>query len=127
VISDQLSRFIAAHIVSIEQLEILLLLREHRGRAFSQEELNQVMKSSETSVRSRLADLQRRRLVAREGTRFRYQPAPELEPVLAELASAYAERRYTVIDLIFGRSNDKLRVFADAFKVRTGKKGGDDG
>jgi hypothetical protein len=127
VISDQLARFVASHIVSVEQLEILLLLRQHRDRALTASELNDVIRSSESSVGSRLVDLERRGLVRREQTRFRYQPPSELEELLSDLAAAYAEQRYTVIDLIFAKGNDKLRVFADAFKVRTGKNGDGDG
>jgi DNA-binding Lrp family transcriptional regulator len=127
VISDQLARFIASHLVSVEQIEILLFLRQHHDRAFSPSELNDVIRSSESSVGSRLTDLERRGLVRREHARFRYQPPSELEGVLGELAAAYAEQRYTIIDLIFSKSNDKLQAFADAFKVRTGKDGDDDG
>jgi hypothetical protein len=129
VIPDSVRKFIADHIDSVEQLEVLILLREHRDRAITVEAINTQIRSSTTSVRGRLDALVRRGLVEQEGTVYRYAPPAELDGVMAELTRNYAEQRFTVIELIFARPTDKLRAFADAFRVGTGKskKGKSDG
>jgi predicted ArsR family transcriptional regulator len=50
---------------------------------------------------------------------YRYAPrTPALEAAVADLARAYADRRVTVIGLIFSKPVDKIRSFADAFRLR---------
>ena len=34
------------------------------------------------------------------------------------LAACYVDRRVTIIGLIYGRPNDPIRQFADAFRIR---------
>ena len=120
MISDPVRQFIARHIVSIEQLEILLLLREQRARAWSPAEVNDRIQSSLPSVSDRLEDLVRRGLLRRDDDRFRYDAPADQDAIIAELAAEYRDRRYTVIDLIFSKGSDKLKVFADAFRVKKG-------
>jgi len=49
----------------------------------------------------------------------RYAPAPPaLDATVVQLARDYAERRVTVITMIFSKPVDKLRTFADAFRFR---------
>jgi hypothetical protein len=120
MLSDPVRLLIARHIVSIEQLEILLLLREHGGRAWSPAEVNDRIQSSLASVSDRLADLVRRGLLRMDGEAYRYDALVETEAIVAELAADYRDRRYSVIDLIFSKRSDKLQLFADAFRVKKG-------
>ena len=120
MISDPVRQLIARHIVSIEQLEILLLLREHRARAWSPAEVNDRIQSSLPSVSDRLADLVRRGLFRRDDDGFRYDAPADQDVIIAELAGEYRDRRYSVIDLIFSKGSGKLKVFADAFRVKKG-------
>jgi hypothetical protein len=120
MISDPVRQLIARHIVSIEQLEILLLLREQRARAWSPAEVNDRIQSSLPSVSDRLADLVRRGLLRRDDDGFRYDAPADQDVIIAELAGEYRDRRYSVIDLIFSKGSDKLKVFADAFRVKKG-------
>jgi hypothetical protein len=108
VISDAVRRLIAAHIDSVEQLEVLLLLRERPERCWTVDQVTDGLRSSPTSVAARLHDLERRGFATRDPAGHRYRPAPEHDDAVRELAWAYAERRYSVIDLIgdarFGRN-----------------------
>jgi hypothetical protein len=124
MIAEPVRQLIARHIVSIEQLEILLLLREHRARSWTPAQVNDRLQSSLASVTARLVDLAGRGLLQRESDQFRYDAAAELEVVVSALARDYRDRRYSVIDLIFSKGNDRLKVFADAFKVKKGKPHG---
>lgn len=50
---------------------------------------------------------------------YQYRPRTDaLGTAVAALADAYAERRVTVIGLIFAKPPETLRAFADAFRLR---------
>ena len=125
MIPEPVRHLIAQHIDSVEQLEVLILLRMHRDRAWTVAEVNDRIKSSASSVETRLNDLAGRGFLQRNAQSFRYQAGPDVEAAVAQLATAYTERRFSVIELIFSKPTDKLRAFADAFKM--GKKGGPHG
>jgi hypothetical protein len=108
---DDVERFIAEHVDNLEQLEILLLLRE----------VTSELRLGPDSAPARLADMAARGFLAARGDppRYRYQPdTPEKERVINQLARCYAERRVTVITRIFSPRSDSVRSFADAFKLR---------
>ena len=106
----------------MEQLEILLLLHQHPGRAWTAETVARELRISALSAGDRLEDLTRAAILSRvEGgtAEYGYAPAsPKLEEAVSGLATAYAERRVTVINLIFSKPVDKIRTFADAFRLR---------
>ncbi|WNG32920.1 hypothetical protein F0U61_04295 [Archangium violaceum] len=122
-------RLIAENIDSVEQLEILLLLFQHPQRTWNAESVARELRVSALSAGERLEDLNYDGLVARvDGSagEYRYGPeTPALDEAVRGLATAYAERRVTVINLIFSKPVDKIRTFADAFRLR--KKGDDNG
>ena len=50
---------------------------------------------------------------------YRFEPrTAEVARAIDDLATAYADRRVTVIGLIFAKPLDKIRSFADAFRIR---------
>ncbi len=119
---EDVRRFIVDHIDSVEQLEILLLLHQHRDRAWNAESVARELRISPMSAGDRLEDLRHSELLTRKsGTEleYRYAPAsPKLDATVGGLITAYAERRVTVINLIFSKPVDKIRTFADAFRLR---------
>jgi hypothetical protein len=122
-LADEVRTLIANHITSVEQLEILLLLRSRPDADFGVDEVADEMRTSGQSARGRLEDLRARGLVSSRAdgasTVYRYQPATDsLRRAVERLADAYAERRYTVIELIFAKPIEKLRLYADAFRFR---------
>jgi hypothetical protein len=119
-ISENLTRFIAAHIHSVLQLEILLLLRA-TDVDYTPASLAGELRITEQSAEFRLKDLQLRGLISGGATldSYRYGPhAPELEAVVDELARCYADAKYTVINLIFSQPGDSARSLAEAFRFR---------
>ena len=105
------------------QLEVLLLLAGQPGRAWSAPDLAQQLRIDAAWVEGELRGMAGRGLAAvSEGpppAQFRYEPrSPEQAAAVAELAQAYADRRVTVIGLIYSKPVDKLRSFADAFRIR---------
>src|SRR5215211_1731263 len=112
------------------QLELLLLLAARADRACAAADLAAELRIDAVWVEGQLQDMAAKGLLegpdaadrssAPPTTRqFRYQPrTPEQACTVAELARAYADRRVTVIGLIFSKPVDKLRSFADAFRFR---------
>jgi hypothetical protein len=122
VIPDEVQRFIAANVHSVEQLEVLLLLHRDATRAWSADEVARELRIDAGSAEGRLADLCMRRLLVETSApalAYRFEPATQaLGRVVSSLATLYAERRVSVITLIFAKPTDTIRSFADAFRVR---------
>lgn len=122
VLSQPVRQLIRDRINSVEQLEILLLLRSQPAREWSARDVSDEIRTSEVSAARRLADLVAVRLVTKCGSapdRFCFSPeTPELARALDDLDLDYSERRYTVVELIFSKPIDHLRVYADAFRFR---------
>lgn len=122
---DDVRRFVTEHIHSVEQLEALLLLRAE-PRAWSANDMSARLFSSPASVAMRLADLQERGLVDREGNDYRYAVRDAaLNNTIGALSAIYRTRKDAVIGLIFSKPADKpkpdrLQSFADAFLLRRG-------
>ncbi len=126
-ISQPVRSLIADRIDSVVQLELLLLLHGSAGRAWAGDAVAQQLRIDPAWARGQLGELAARALAepaSDDAAAFRYAPAtPELDAAVAQLARDYAERRVTVITLIFSRPVDKLRTFADAFRLRKDKGG----
>jgi predicted transcriptional regulator len=134
-ISEEVLSFLSAYIDSVFRLDILLLLMSQPERWLSTEDVARELRLFPEPVARELQVLTEHGLI--EGATepqptFRYRPSStELDRIARLLERTYAERRTTVITLIYSRPNDKLRGFADAFKLRgeavkTDKKTRDD-
>lgn len=127
-LEPDVERFIAAHIHSVEQLEVLLLLHRGGDREWSAQDVSRELSSHPHSVESRLLDLRARGLIeAREdgpgGLSYRFAPPAALVATIAALQQAYTERRVTVITAIFAKPIDSIRTLADAFRIRDRREG----
>lgn len=123
-IPDDLRAFIARHVHSVEQLEILCLLAENPAQVWSEKEVFKLIQSSEKSVAANLRRfLEERLLVFVSETGYRFSPeTPELARLAVALAKSYRERRVTIIETIYSLPLDPVRQFADAFRLRKGKQ-----
>lgn len=120
---EDVRRFITDRIDSVEQLEILLLLREGPEREWTAEAVGQAIYTSPLSAHLRLTGLQTCSLVSCQGNPsvYRYQRGtPETEAIIDRLRELYRERRVSVIGAIYSRSRGPAQAFADAFKFRKG-------
>ena len=119
---DDVQQFLSGHISSVAQLEVLLLLRSQREREWTPSEVAKALYTTPEMVAEQLAELERRGLLAfAEGSepRYRYWPvAPELDEQVTRLDAVYHERRVAVITFIYSQPLDKVRTFADAFRLR---------
>ena len=101
-IPDDVRNFIHRHITSVEQVDILLLLRETASRWWSAPEVARSLRGNPDSVGRRLEQLRANSFVVSGPHGYRYGPATDrLARDVAELADVYARRRHTVITTIF--------------------------
>jgi hypothetical protein len=120
VIPEDVLQFIQTSIPSVWTLELLLLMRRFAARAWSAQTLNSELRSSMLIITSGLAALIAAGLVLEqaEGS-YCYRPArPELGDLVDRLASAYAEYPFAVTQAILAAPNDKIRNFANAFRIK---------
>ena len=120
LLSDELEQFIRNTIKSLWALELLLLLAHDENRLWTPAELNLELRSNVKLVGDLLAQFERGLLVKAEADgRYRYAPVTaELERMVEELKTAYADRPLMVVKAIVSAPDDKIRTIADAFKIR---------
>jgi hypothetical protein len=117
--------FLLAHVDSIEQLEVLLLLAARPTSALTTVEVSDELRTAPSSAATRLAGLRDHRLVdVLPGDRHRIRADPELAALLRQIADTYRERRVAVVTLIYSRPSDVVRVFTNAFVLKKGRKDG---
>jgi hypothetical protein len=120
VTEEQILAFLRAHIRSLWALELLLLLARDRGKAWQPSDLVREMRSSPVAVGEALRNLQSAGLAASDAdNRYRYSPASaELDALASGIAQAYSVRPSAVVKAIVTAPDDKLRIFADAFRLK---------
>jgi hypothetical protein len=118
--SPELRQFVTQHIESLAQLEALLQLQREPSREWDCAELSRALYITDDMCQGLVADLERRRLVARSGDgKFRYESSnPGVDRQLAELGRLYRERRVAVITEIYSRPVKRVQTFADSFRLR---------
>jgi hypothetical protein len=119
-----IKQFIADHIDSVAQLELLLLMRNESAKAWTAEEAGKALYSAQEVMGLLLADLQSKRLVAPGPfeNSFVYRPeGASLADFVDRLAELYRDRRVAVITAIYTKPTEKIRSFADAFRLRKEK------
>ncbi len=119
-LDQNIEKFIHACINSVEQLEILLLLRSRKE--LDAETITQELRTTSSSVEKRLSDLMRKNLVIlreQDGKQtYVYDPPSLYTDTMDQLASLYSSHRVSVINLIFSKPPDALTGFSDAFRFK---------
>ncbi|HYC93479.1 MAG TPA: hypothetical protein VEO54_30010 [Thermoanaerobaculia bacterium] len=117
-LSEPLQRFVRERLPSLEQIEIVLLLRADHTRSWSAPEVSQNLGTPPESTAMRLFLLASNGVVTFEGGRYRAASDAAAEPLFEELSTAYAQNRPALTALVGGQPADPLRSFADAFKLK---------
>jgi hypothetical protein len=108
---------------SIAQLEILLLLHRSAPEAWDAERLSAELRIGAAWITEQLRTLRERAFlveIAPDSGVYRYAPGSlDLAKSVDALAAAYADRRVTVVGLIYSKPTHTIRVFAEAFRFRT--------
>jgi hypothetical protein len=112
-------RFIAGHIESVGQLEVLLLLRAAADKEWTTDEVARAVVTQPASAAGWLEQLRADGLLGRDDGRYRYTPpSAEVERAIDDLAESYAKYRVAVIGLIFSKPSEQVRDFPEAFRLR---------
>lgn len=122
---DDVKKLITDRLSSIDQLEILLLLKANPDHKYSPEEVSAELYTRPEAARARLMDLVSKNLAKSAGDPllFSYRPeSPEVADIVERLDDLYRKRRVTVINLIYSKSIQGVQAFADAFQIRKEKK-----
>jgi hypothetical protein len=115
-------RFIAGHIESVGQLEVLLLLRAAADKEWTTDEVARAVVTQRASAGGWLEQLRTDGLVTLVAERYRYSPPnADVERAIDELAESYAKYRVAVIGLIFSKPSEHVRDFPEAFRLRRPK------
>ena len=119
---DNVIAFIRKHIDSVEQLEMLLLLKRRADRDWTAAQVSRELSSHPDSATARLSEFCSKGLViekrSAESISYQYRPIPGLDSTLAQVAQAYGMYPVRLINLIFSKPIDRIRTFSDAFKFR---------
>jgi hypothetical protein len=123
MLSEDLQALIRTAIRTTWALELILLLRAEPERRFTREQLAQALRATPALIDDCVARLARAALVVNEPGAIGLAPlSPALADQLDRLAAAYAERPLTVINAIIASPNDRLKSFADAFRIPKGEE-----
>jgi hypothetical protein len=121
-IPDTVRAFILSSIDSIEQLEVLLLLRKHATREWTVAGVSAIVKTNPRSIAARLVVLHRLKLVAKrsDGAEelYTYAPDPVQRIAVDGLAQYYAYHSTRFVELIYSKPIESARLFAEAFRLR---------
>jgi AraC-like DNA-binding protein len=123
-LTDEVHRFLSVYIDSVEELEVLLLVRRSPERSWTAEEMARELYSHPTSIGRRFQRLLGSGLL-RESQPGVMQYAPrsvELDRTVAQVAEAYRERRVAVVSLIASKPIENVKAFSDAFRLRRRKE-----
>jgi hypothetical protein len=118
-LEPDLIRFIEQHLPSVEHLEVLLLLGSSPDHWWTVRAVNDLLRSSEESIRARLGELTRHRLIDKSAPEetFRFTEDPQLAELVSRLRNAYKDWRVRVIESIY-KTKDPASEFSRAFDFR---------
>jgi hypothetical protein len=124
-LSADLRRFILTSIASVPHLEAALLLHAQPGTGRTAAEVSARLYVPQRVAEDVLKGLCSAGILRCDDaaeTRYRFEPGSEsLDPLLAELARAYADDLVGVTKLIHDATQKNAVRFADAFKLRKDK------
>lgn len=120
---DDLRAFIRDHIPDVDSAELLLLLARNSARELDVSRIVAELRPTvvtEATVRKHLAVFHDRGLVAQpQPNVWQYRPSsPAQEELVHALLKVYNERPVTMVRMIYTLRDEKIRSFADAFRLK---------
>lgn len=125
-IPEEVRRFIARYVGSLEQLEVLMLVSALPDRDWTVDNVFSVVQTNRALVQQRLDEFvkQGMMMLGSEGT-YRFAPASEqLAKDIHAVASFYKSSRHKVVEMIYSPKTDDIRAFSDAFRFKKGDANG---
>ena len=124
---EDVKQFLFAHIESVEQIEVLLLMRQNKEKWWSAKNISDELRNSASSVANRLKTIKNLGLTEEnEAGQFRYNPSrPDDALTVDRLAEVYKVSKHRVLEVIFSPMK-RARNFADAFLISSNHKKDED-
>lgn len=123
-ISKDLKKFVRDQIRSVFELEALLLLHSANTRSFTAAEIANELGFDPEVAQHHLAILVANGLLAQFDTNeinYRYEPVDQdVATMVDQLAVGYAKQRVPILSLILSERPDRIRLFAEAFRLIKG-------
>lgn len=118
-IPEELRRFVLTSVPSVPFVEALLIFRDATGPV-TIEKLAGLLYVSERQSAEIVDQLRSARIIARsqDNGGHAFAPAPEIAPVVEQLAALYRTRLVDITYIIHSRTGRMAQQFADAFKIR---------
>jgi hypothetical protein len=114
-IPEDIERLIFAHIDSVEQIDVILLLKSQPEKWWTPESISSELRTTPKSIKARLQHSMRLKLFEVKGDSYRYNPKdPATNELITQLAECYRVRKHRILELIFSPAK-RARNFADAF------------
>jgi hypothetical protein len=102
----------------VGQLELLLVFFNNKNRSWTVPQLSQELRSHDTIVKIHTQKLIAHGFVKEVDGKFTYAPAVDLNHKVEQLCESYKDMSVAVIAFIYEKPTDKLKGFADAFKLK---------
>jgi hypothetical protein len=119
---EEVRRLLSERLDTIAQLEVLLLLQRTAPREWDAGALSRELRIERRWATEQLVLLHRAGFLEESSAGpglFRFQPASlELGKAVESLAASYADRRVSVVALLYSKPPAPMRLFADAFRIR---------
>lgn len=118
--SNGLCALIGRYIQSVTALEVLLMLHLEPSRAWGADALAVQLRGNATAVATHLQFFVEAGFAAKvDADTYRYNAQETgMHALIEELAQVYRERPVALVELIYSEPQRKLRILADAFKIK---------
>jgi hypothetical protein len=119
---EEVRRLLCDRLDTIAQLEVLLLFHRTAPREWDARALSRELRIERRWAAEQLVLLQRAGFLEEcdaGSERFHFRPATlDLGKAVESLAASYADRRVSVVALLYSKPAAPMRLFADAFRIR---------
>lgn len=126
-IPKEIQEFLIENIESVGQLEVLARILKDPKKTWTAEDLRSTLHSSHQAIEQHLKRLIKIGAVSYDSQNgeYLYRPIDDrLNRILTALNSAYTTFPARVIEIVYNKSDQVLRDFVDAFKLRKDRKDG---
>lgn len=111
--------FLTAHIESVTHLDVLNFFINDPQAIWNANKLSQELRSHPSAIARLLKRLEGSGLIKDQGAgEYSYQASEELDGIARSLQELYKQSPSLVIEAIYEKPTDKLKGFADAFRLK---------
>jgi DNA-binding transcriptional ArsR family regulator len=118
---DAAKAFLMRRIESPDFLDVLALLQAGGERSWTPDQIAQALDLDQVAISRALVALRQSgilKVAIDEDLHYRYAPSATAAEAVGALLARYREDPREIMELIATRPRQKLRIFADAFRIR---------